>query len=369
MKKALKIISYVIPLLVVFTLGFIGIRYFDEIRTLISVKMVEGTNLYTMEYFSDYHFEDFLETGANDNLAYYDYVNSLMNGKINIGLTGGYSNNACSAFTVRDKDSNRYLARNCDNTPNPVMLVVTSPDGAYKSISSVNLTCLGYNSENKPKDYDLKLFAAPYFPNDGMNEKGIAITMLQVNFARKQKENDKTTLNAYSVIRLVLDYAASIDEAVSLIQEHNIYFDTSMMVHFLISDSNGNSALLEFVNGEMYVIENTKSYQIASNFNNTEEEFDEYGYVYTEQYNDWLVNTTTSAYDSEYSCYVRYDLMLDVLYNSSGILNPDDSFQLLEDVASPTELQYSVIYNLNTLEATIITDNDWDKRTTVHLLH
>lgn len=368
MKKALKIISYVIPLLVVFALGFIGIRYFNEIRTLISVKMVEGTNLYTMEYFSDYHFEDFLKTGANNNNEYYDYVNNIMDNKIDIGVAGN-ADNTCSAFTVRDKDNNRYLARNCDNTPNPVMLVVTSPDNAYKSISAVNMNCLGYTGERTPTAYDLKLFAAPYFPNDGMNEKGIAISMLQVNFARKQKEDNKTTLNAYSVIRLVLDYAASIDEAVSLIQEYNIYFDTSMMVHFIISDSNGNSALLEFVNGEMYVIKNEKSYQIASNFNNTEEKFDEDGYVYTEQYGNWLTNTSTSAFDSEYSCYVRYDLMLDVLYNNSGILSVDDSFRLLENVASPSNLQYSVLYNLSTLEATIITDNDWDKRTTVQLLH
>ncbi len=367
MKKALKIISYVIPLLVVLTLGFVGIRYFDELRTLISVKLVEGTNLYTMEYFSDYHFDEFLETGAGNDYEYYDFINNMMNDKINIGLNENTGDDACSAFTFRDKDGNRYLARNFDYTANPVMLVVTSPENAYKSISAVNMNCMGFNNEHKPKDFDLKSFAAPYFSTDGVNEKGISISMLQVNFARRQKEDNKSTINAYAVIRLVLDYADSIDKAVSLIDEYNIYFDTRMMVHFFIADSEGNSALIEFVNGEMYVIENEENYQIASNFNNTEEEFDDGGYVYAYQYRTWLTNSTTSAYDSEYSGYVRYDYMLDSLYNSSGIMTVDDAFKILESVASPSKLQYSIVYNLNTLEATVITDNDWEKKTTVAL--
>lgn len=365
MKKVLKIITYVIPLLVVLTLAFFGIKYSSEIRTLLSIKKVEGTNLYTMEYFSDYKFEDFLMVGADNNNAYYDYINSLMDGKLNIGIVNQSTENACTAFSAKDSGSNRYLARNFDNTPNPVMLVVTSPEHAYKSISAVNLNCLGYTSEKVPKEYDLNMFAAPYFPTDGMNEKGISISMLQVNFARKQKEPNKTTINAYALIRLVLDHADSIDRAVALIENYNIYFDASMNAHFFICDKNGSSALIEFVNGEMHVIYPDDDYQVASNFNNTEERFDDDGYVYPKQYRDWLQNTSVSAYDSEYSGYIRYDLVLDMLYNNSGILSIDDSFGLLEDVASPDRLQYAVVYNMSRLEATIITDNDWEKKTTV----
>lgn len=367
MKKALKIISYIIPLLVVLTLGFVGICYFDELRTLISVKPVEGTNLYTMEYFADYHFDDFLKTGAKSDKEYYEYINKIIDNKINIGLNEDSAKDACSAFTFRDKDANRYLARNYDYTANPAMLVVTSPENAYKSISTVNMNCMGFNNERKPKDFDFKTFAAPYFPTDGVNEKGISVSMLQVNFSRKQKEDDKVTINVYAAIRLILDYADSIEKAISLLEDYNIYFDTRMMVHFFIADSEGKSALIEFVNGEMYVIENEGNYQIASNFNNMEENFNEGGYVYFDQYRNWLTNSTTSAYDSEYSGYIRYDYMLDSLYNNSGIMTVEEAFNLLESVASPSKLQYSVVYNLNTLEATVITDNDWEKKITVAL--
>lgn len=367
MKKALKIMTYVVPLLIVTVLLVFGIWHFDDLRTLTSVKMIEGTNLYTMEYFSDYHFDEFLQTGASDNNAYYKYINSILGDNVKIGVVGTASRNSCTAFTYKDSDGNQCFARNLDNTPNPVVLVVTNPSGAYKSISAVNMNCMGYTNEKVPTNYDPKMLAAPYFPTDGMNEKGISISMLQVNFARKQKENSKTTINAYAVIRLVLDYAKSIDEAVSLIREYNIYFDTDMMVHFMISDSEGHSALIEFVNGKMYVINNTKSYQVASNFNNSEEMFNEDGYVYFHEYSKWLATTNSSAYDSDYGCYIRYDYIIDNLYNRSGIISDDDAFALLEDVASPKNLQYSIIYNLSTLEATIITDNDWETKTSVGL--
>lgn len=367
MKKALKILSYVLSLLVLVTLGFVGVRYFNEIRTLTSLKLVEGTNLYTMEFFSDYRFDEFLETGAGSNKEYYNFVNQIVDSSMNIGVNNSNVTDACSAFTFRDKDGKRYLARNYDYTVNPVMLVVTSPKDAYKSISTVNMNCMGFNVEKAPKAFDLKLFGAPYFPTDGVNEKGISISVLQVNFSRKQKEQDKVTIGIYAVNRLVLDYADSIDKAVELIDEYNIYFDSSLNAHFLIADSQGNSALIEFVNGETIIIKNDRKYQIASNFNNTEEKFDLDGYVHTEEYNEWLKNSSTSAYDSEYSGYVRYDYMLDSLYNSSGIMSVDEAFDLLENVASPTKLQYSAIYNMTDLQATVITDNEWTKRTTAAL--
>ncbi len=367
MKKALKIISYVLSVLVLCTLGFVGIRYFNEIRTLSSLKLVEGTNLYTMEFFSDYRFDEFLKTGAKDNREYYNYVNKIVDESLDIGVSNPDMEDACSAFTFRDKNGGRYLARNYDYNVNPVMLIVTSPKDAYKSISTVNLNCLGFNAEKEPRSFDLKLFGAPYFPTDGMNEKGISISVLQVNFSRKQKEDGKVTIGVYALNRLVLDYADSIDKAIELVDQYNVYFDSSLNAHFLIADSKGNSVLLEFVNGETKVIKNDRKYQIASNFNNTEEEFDSDGYVYPDEYKDWLTNTSTSAYDSEYSGYVRYDFMLDSLYNSSGILNIDDAFELLENVASPSKLQYSVVYSMSDLQATVITDNDWEKRTTAAL--
>lgn len=367
MKKALKIISYVLPLLVILTLGIVGVCYFDEIRSILSLKPIEGTNLYTMEYVADYHFDEFLETGAASNKEYYNYINNMIDEKTGLSLAGGEAaSNACSAFTFRDRDGSRYLARNYDYKANPVMLVVTAPNDAYKSISAVNMNCLGYNNEKIPSGFDVNTLAAPYFPTDGVNEKGISVSVLQVNFARKQKTDNRNTIGVYAAVRLVLDYADSIDNAAALIDQYNIYFDTAFMAQFFIADDKGGSALIEFVDGKMYVIKNEDGdFQVASNFNNVEEQFSRDGYVHLREYRKWLTRADTTPYESEYSGYIRYDYMYDTLYNNSGIMSQEEGFELLESVASPSDLQYAVIYRLDNAEATIITDNDWEKRTTV----
>lgn len=368
MKKAVKIISYVVVAALLLTASVAGVRYFPELRTMGSLKPIEGTDLYTMEFFADYRFDEFLKQGASSNIEYYKYVNSMIDRSMSIGVSQESSTDACSAFTFKDSGGRRYMARNYDYKTNPVMLLVTSPENAFKSISTVNLNSLGFNSENTPSMIDLKLFGAPYFPTDGVNEKGISVSLLQVNFSRKQKDDTKKTIGVYAAVRLILDYADTVDKAVELLDDYNMYFDSSLMAHLFVADRLGNSELIEFVNGKTYVVENFEPFQIASNFNDTEENFDSDGYVYPEEYTKWLRNSGgVSAYDSEFSAYVRYDFMRDTLYNSSGILSIDEAFTLLENVASPSKLQYSVIYDMTNLRATVITDNDWEKKTVAAL--
>lgn len=366
MKNALKIIGYIVGSTFILIVAFLGFRYFPEIRTMTSLTPIEGTNLYTMEFFSDYKFSDFLKTGAQSNIEYYDYINSMTQSAFPITIIGEEPSQACSAFTFRDSGGRKYMARNFDYKPNPVMLLVTSPEDAFTSISTVNLNTIGFNSEKNPNVLDPELFAAPYFPTDGVNEKGISVSVLQVNFSRKAKESGKKTIGIYAAVRLILDYADTIDKASELLSEYNIYFDPSFMAHIFVADSKGNSELIEFINGETHIIENFVPYQIASNFNVTEEKLDADGYVHMDEYSNWLRQPNgKSAYESDFGTYIRYDYMLDSLYNSSGIMSQTDAFKLLENVASPTNLQYSVIYNMTDLHATVITDNDWDKKITV----
>ena len=370
MKKSLKILGYIIGSTIIVIIAFIGIRFAPELRTLSSLRPVEGTDLYTMEYFSDYKFNEFLSVGAHSNIEYYEYVNSLTSEIFPIELNADSLSDACSVFTFRDSGGRKFMARNFDNKPNPVMLLFTSPDNAFKSISTVNLNTLGFNNENTPHPLDMELFGAPYFPTDGLNEKGISVSVLQVNFSRKAKDNTKSTIGVYAAVRLILDYADSVDKAVELLDNYNIYFDSSFMAHLFVADNKGNSEIIEFVDGKTHVIENFVPYQIASNFNIVEEQLNDDGYVHQNEYNQWLRNPNgKSAYDSEFGTYIRYDFMLDSLYNSSGILSQGDAFKLLENVASPSKLQYSVIYNNTDLLATVITDNDWEHKTTVGIRH
>jgi len=77
------------------------------------------------------------------------------------------------------------------------------------------MTAFGYGKENLPKGISgkLPLLAAPYLPFNGMNEKGLAIAILQTPITELPNDPDKITLNTTTMIRLVLDKAATADEA------------------------------------------------------------------------------------------------------------------------------------------------------------
>ena len=63
-----------------------------------------------------------------------------------------------------------------------------------------------------------------------MNEKGVCIALLAVPEVWMIDDPDKITLNTTTAIRLVLDKAATIDEAVELLRKYNIYFSVMLPV-------------------------------------------------------------------------------------------------------------------------------------------
>ena len=69
-----------------------------------------------------------------------------------------------------------------------------------------------------------------------------------------------------TAIRLVLDNAATVEEAVELLRNNNIYFSRDIECHYLIADASGHSVIVEFYDSELQVVEPENDYQIASNF-------------------------------------------------------------------------------------------------------
>lgn len=69
--------------------------------------------------------------------------------------------------------------------------------------------------------------AAPFLPFDGMNEKGLAIALLE---------------------------------------QYNIYFSGGIECHYLIADASGRSVIAEYFDQQLCVVEAEAAYQIASNF-------------------------------------------------------------------------------------------------------
>lgn len=139
------------------------------------------------------------------------------------------------------------------------MIVHTKPENGYASVSTVCLDFLGFGEDWIPDDNmgnQLMALAAVYVPLDGMNEKGLCIADLMAGDKVETHQNtDKVDLTTTAAIRLILDRAATVDEAISLLEDIDIHSDIGSAHHFAISDATGKSVAVEYVDNEMYVAE------------------------------------------------------------------------------------------------------------------
>ncbi len=77
------------------------ILFFNELRSLLSLKKIDNYGMYQMTYYGDYGFDEFLETGAASDADIEAFVTKrLLKGfPIDLGVTG----DGCTAFTVKNE--------------------------------------------------------------------------------------------------------------------------------------------------------------------------------------------------------------------------------------------------------------------------
>ena len=95
--------------------------------------------------------------------------------------------------------------------------------------------------------------AAPYAPLDGMNDAGVScgiyMTYQGETTVPTDQKTDKPDLTSTTMLRLILDYADSVEEAVELVSAYDLHDSAQTSYHYMVADSTGKSAVLEWVNG------------------------------------------------------------------------------------------------------------------------
>ena len=263
MKKSVKILLIVVSAILLTALAAAGLGWYvfaDKLSAAGSVKKL-ADNLYYMEYEGDYGFEKFLsEGGAASEEEMANYIVFMMSGGfVKLDTEEVALDFGCSALSVKGGDYS-LMGRNYDwqGEKGNAMIIHTDPDDGYESYSTTWLDFLGFGEGFAPEDYRSKYMsiAAIYVPLDGMNEKGLCVADLIAGDSEVTKQNtDKADLTTTSAIRLLLDKAANVEEAVKLLEEYDMNSSIGMAHHLAISDREGNSVVVEYVNGEMIVTE------------------------------------------------------------------------------------------------------------------
>ena len=222
-------------------------------------KLEDG--LYSMEFVGDYGFDDFLTGGgAKSDGEVADYLVSLLSHGLYKGnsnaQTGGFS---CSTIYTQDENGTYFFGRNYDWSECRAMVVHTKPENGYESVSTCCLDFLGFGGDYTPDGSMMERvqsIAAIYVPLDGMNDQGLMVADLTAGDKEEtHQDTGKTNLTTTTAIRLLLDKAANVDEAIALLKQYDMHSSVGISHHLSIADAGGKSVVVEYVNGEMLVTE------------------------------------------------------------------------------------------------------------------
>lgn len=237
----------------------------DEISTVTSFKQLRGRNdankegsVYSMNVKGGFYFDEFLDQGgASSDSELIDFITgNITRGLVDIEI--GETDIGCSAFITKAENGDILFGRNYDFDKTNVCLTMCDPgEGRYKSFSTVDLNYVGMDPEQDVEGLINKItcLASSYAPLDGINEKGVSCGIFMSYQGAKTEETNqqnaaKDNITSTTMLRLVLDYAATVDEAVDLIENYNLHDSANTSFHYMIADATGRSAILEWVPAE-----------------------------------------------------------------------------------------------------------------------
>ena len=216
-KKVIKITVLSILGVIAAALIIISNILYGRVSTISSVKQL-GEGMYTVNYRHDYQLDKALESGIDDERSLLKFICDEM--YFGYQVDSNIEKYACSAFLTESPDGDIIAGRNFDYDQTDTLAVYTKPYGGYASISMAVLDFMKVGRPNavSPMSIEGKLamLAAPYLCVDGVNEAGLNIALLDLPEGEIHQDNGKPDLFMPIAVRLLLDRAATVDEAAAL---------------------------------------------------------------------------------------------------------------------------------------------------------
>lgn len=298
-------------------------------------------DLSVVRYEGDYGFGSFLEQGgASSDEEVVEYVSSRLSSNLPELLFGG-NPFGCSTLSVKSTEDGYLFGRNFDWNACNALIISSRPDEGYASVSTVNMDFIqagGLDISILPDQVQAAI--ALYAPLDGMNEKGLAVSVNMIEDTDTIEQNtDKPDITTTTAIRLLLDQAADVEEALDLLNQHDLHASMGMMIHLALADAEGNSVAVEYVNNEMVVTQTP----VVTNFYLAEGE--KYG-----------IGSTQS--------HTRYDLLQQALIDKQTMTETDVR-DALDSVSKDNfgefeSTEWSIVMNQHTKEVTYYHRENYD---------
>ncbi len=388
-KVLLWIVSIVAALAVVLGIAVFALWH-NEIATVASFQQVRTRNddhldgsVYTMEVKGGFYLDDFIaQGGAKSDAELIDFIT----GKITKGLLEmeiSESEIACSAFTAQTPEGDRLFGRNYDFSKTNACIVFTeATEGRHATISTVDLQFLGMDVDQDVEGLMNKItcLAAPYAPLDGVNDAGVSCGIFMSyqggeTIVPTDLNTDKPDITSTTLLRLILDYADNVEEAVEIASTYDLHDSAATSYHYMVADATGASAILEWVNGTDATDLDGSARQLVVTYNDDDAHIGE-----EESQSDyqWITNFIIQPgyYDdpADQKGLDRYQKLYEQLSQTDGIVADEEAaMEILASVGrrnwsnddKNTCTVHSAVYNLTDKSVLWVSNENYQDETAI----
>lgn len=388
-KVLLWLVSIVAALAVVLGIAVFALWH-NEIATVASFQQVRTRNddhldgsVYTMEVKGRFYLDDFIaQGGAKSDAELIDFIT----GKITKGLLEmeiSESEIACSAFTAQTPEGDRLFGRNYDFSKTNACIVFTdATEGRHATISTVDLQFLGMDVDQDVDGLMNKItcLAAPYAPLDGVNDAGVSCGIFMSyqggeTIVPTDLNTDKPDITSTTLLRLILDYADNVEEAVEIASTYDLHDSAATSYHYMVADATGASVILEWVNGTDATDLDGSARQLVVTYNDDDAHIGE-----AEGQSDyqWITNFIIQPdyYDdpADQKGLDRYQKLYEQLSQTNGIVTDEEAaMEILASVGrrnwsnddKNTCTVHSAVYNLTDKSVLWVSNENYQDETAI----
>lgn len=338
----MKKIFIVVCIILIGMIATICCIFGDQYKAAKSLHLVtEGMYEYT--YNGDYGLDDLMsEGGASSPVDLVNIVTRfLSHGLIKPEASDITRSFGCSSICSPCIDGTYCVGRNFDwpGGEGDIVIIHSHPATGYSSIATFYIPFLGFGEGWKPEGIknQFMLLATLFGAMDGMNEKGLYVADLVAgdNDETHQETGRPNVTTSFS-IRLLLNKAANVEEALSLLQSYDNHSDVGCAHHLAISDADGRNVVVEWVDNKMYVAESS---------------------LCTNHYIALNRKQNTSLYYEDSS---RRFNMLQAQQDSLPRMSIDQVTQSIASVASKKLTRWTIVFDRKAMTATYYQFADFD---------
>ena len=218
--------------------------------------------------------------------------------------------------------------------------------------------------------------AAPYTPLDGMNDAGVSCGIYMsyqgAETVATDQNTDRPDLTSTTLLRLILDYADNVEEAVEIAASYDLHDSAMTSYHYMVADASGRSAILEWVNGTDATDNDGSARELVVTYNDSD---DYIGQAEAAADYQWITNFIIQpGYYGEgehRSGYDRYEKLCEELSKTEGVVADEQAAMDIlasvgrrswnnDDANSCTV--HSVVYNLTDRTAFWVPNEHYDDK-------